>query len=174
MPVVLQPCHNKQPLMRFFPVFPRPGSVVSEQALSPPVAAMSRPAAAGSPSAPRPPVRHRAPSTAWGVGWVCPRGPSGAGWWWVSPPSPRGTKGEWRRLSLRSPKVLAAPHLLACIAKPGAPRVSQARGIPDLLLCPLLQVCWALCPWSARMEARGPYLSSAATQVGVRCHLPPP
>lgn len=44
----------------------------------------------------------------------------------------------------------------------------------DLLLCPFLQVCWALCRWSARMGARGPYLSSAATQVSVRCHLPPP
>lgn len=75
---------------------------------------------------------------------------------------------------LDPPKVLTVPHLLACIAKLGAPGMSQAGGIPDLLLCPFLQVCWALCLWSARMGARGPYLSSAATQVGVRGHLPPP
>lgn len=130
-----------------------------------------------------------------GVGWIYPCGPCGAGWW-LSPVDPRRHEGKWRRLSQVPPKVLTVRHLLACIAKLGVPPLFprlwgflgascgqwagwQAAG--DLLLCPLLQVCWASCRWSARMEARGPCLSSAATQVSwvstgpsLVCPMPPP
>lgn len=44
----------------------------------------------------------------------------------------------------------------------------------DLLPCLLLQVCWASCRWRARMEARGPCLSSAATQVSRAAAEPKP
>lgn len=45
----------------------------------------------------------------------------------------------------------------------------------DLRLCLLLQVCWASCRWRApRMEARGPCLSSAATQVSWASAEPSP
>lgn len=95
---------------------------------------------------------------------------------------PRRLEGKLKRLSLCFPRNADSPTSLGLHCKTGCPcPVSQVVRVPGSImwamgrlvtqlvtqpfLCPFLQVCWASCHWSARMEARGLCLSSAATQV---------
>lgn len=114
------------------------------------------------------------------LGWVHPRscGPSELG---GSGTGHRGHAGT--RNSPRGAGSPAGPSLdrkSGC--SPLRPRVfwgslCAAAGLwvaGDLPPCLLLQVCWASCRWRARMEARGPCLSSAATQVSRAAAEPKP